>query len=322
MKKFLFIPCLLLIFSLAGSPSVFAAYPEKPIVIILPAAPGGGYDAYAKALAPYLKKNLPNDVDIIIKHMPGAGMMRAANGIYRAKPDGYTIGYFSIPGMLIRQMLGKTGYDLNKVTWIGRNDSSPYQLAAAKNAPFNTIADMQKSKVPIRFASESVGTTDYVMCTIIPELMKIPYRPVTGYHGSREAIVGVMRGDGEVLCYPLSSLYKFFESGDLKPILLLDTKRSPLIPNTQTTVEIGYPDLVNMKLNRMIGGPPGIPADRVKILEEAIIKAENEPGLKKWSQKAERPYHPLSAKETGEFIKKLVPQMEKYVQIVRKAMNK
>ncbi|MCJ7807083.1 MAG: tripartite tricarboxylate transporter substrate binding protein, partial [Clostridia bacterium] len=282
--------------------AVAADFPEKDITIIIPAKPGGGYDAYAKALQPYLQKYLPQNVNIIIKYMPGAGMTRAATAVYQAKPDGYTIGYFSIPGMVINQLLGNTEYDLKKITWIGRNDQTPYVLAAAKSAPFSTIEEMQKSKEQVVFGSESIGTTTYVMCTVIPEIFKIPYRQVTGYSGSREVIVAVMRGDAQVTTFPVTSLNKFFESGDLKPIFILDTERSKLIPNTPTTVELGKPNLASLKLNRMIGGPPGIPQDRVKILEEALIKAENDPELMKWSRKTEHYYHPMTGAETKKLV--------------------
>ena len=321
-KNFFYLFCIVLIScNLILIQESIAAFPEKRVVIIIPAPPGGGYDAYAKALAPYLQKNLPNNVDIIIKHMPGAGMVRAATAVYKAKPDGYTIGYFSIPGMVIKQKMEKTTYDLQKITWIGRNDVGPWVVSAAKNAPFNTIAEMQKSKTPIRFASESVGTSNFIMCTLVPKLMNIPYRPVTAYKGSGECIVALMRGDGDVNIFPLSTMHPYFSSGDLKPILLLDKERSSLIPDTQTSAEIGFPELVNLSLNRLIGGPPNMPDDRVKTLEEAIIKSENEPELKKWSEKSERFYHPMTAKETKYFIDTLFGQMDKYVTIINEAIK-
>lgn len=317
----LFAACAILFALLGAFPNSApaAAFPDKDITIIIPAKPGGGYDTYAKALQPYLQKYLPRKVNIVLKYMPGAGMMRAATAAYKAKPDGYTLGYFSIPGMVINQLLGNTEYDLKKITWIGRNDQTPYVLAAAKSAPFNTLAEMQKSKEPVVFGSESIGTTTYVMCTVIPEVFKIPYRQVTGYSGSREVIVAVMRGDAQVTTFPVTSLTKFFESGDLKPIFLLDTERSRLIPDTPTTVELGKPNLASLKLNRTIGGPPGIAPDRVKILEEALTKAENDPELKKWSVKTEHDYHPLSGAATKQMIDNIFDEIGRYVELIKKA---
>jgi len=318
-KNFILFCFFVVSFALISPQHAIGAFPSKPIVIILPAGPGGGYDAYAKALAPHLKKNLPKKVNIIIKHMPGSGMMRAANAIYRAKPDGHTIGYFSIPGMVIGQLTQKTKYDLRKVTWIGRNDQTPYALTANAKAPFNTIAEMKKHKEPVVFVTQAVGSTTNFICTVIPELMNIPYRTVTGYTGSSQVIVAVMRGDGQLTAFPTTSLYKFYESGDLKPILILDDKRSHLAPNTQTAVELGYPKLTALQLNRLIGGPPGIPADRVKILEQAIMKAEKDPELQKWSKSTEKYYNPLSGAETEKLLNKIFTDMTEFVEIIKKA---
>jgi len=321
-KTFLGLFCILIVLShFLWIQSAAAGFPEKRIIIILPAPPGGGYDAYAKALVPHLQKHLPNKVNIIIKHMPGAGMARAGTAVYKAKPDGYTIGYFSIPGMIIKQKMEKMTYDLTKITWIGRNDVGPWVLAAAKNAPFNTIAEMQKSKTPVRFASESVGTSDFIMCTLVPKMMKIPYRPITAYKGSSECVVALMRGDGDVTIFPLSTMHPYFSSGDLKPIMVMTEERSVLIPDTQTSAEVGFPEFADLALNRLIGGPPGIPEDRVKILEEAIIKAENEPEIKKWSEKTKRYYSPLSAKKTSEFVNTLFGRMDGYVKIIEEAIK-
>jgi tripartite-type tricarboxylate transporter receptor subunit TctC len=157
------------------------------------------------------------------------------------------------------------------------------------------------------------------MCTVIPEIFKIPYRQVTGYSGSREVIVAVMRGDAQVTTFPVTSLNKFFESGDLKPIFILDTERSNLIPNTPTTAELGKPNLASLKLNRMIGGPPGIPQDRVKILEEALIKAENDPELMKWSKKTEKDYHPMTGVETKKLVDNIFEEIGRFVELVKKA---
>jgi len=178
---------------------------------------------------------------------------------------------------------------------------------------------MQKSKTPVVFGSESIGTTDYALLIIIPQVFNIPYRLVTGYNGSREVIVAVMRGDAQMTTFPITSLYKFFNSGDLKPIFLLDTERSKLAPDTPTTVELGKPSLANLKLSRMIGGPPGIPPDRVKILEEALLKAERDPELMKWSKKTEHEFHPMPSVEAKQMVENVFDEIGRYVELIKKA---
>ena len=74
---------------------------------------------YVRALAPSLEKNLPGDVNVLPKNLPGAGGRRGASDIFRSRPDGYTIGIFNMPGVLIPRLQGMaTEYDLSRVTWL------------------------------------------------------------------------------------------------------------------------------------------------------------------------------------------------------------
>ena len=102
-----------------GMLSAAAQYPERDIEIVVPFNAGGGFDSYVRALAPYLERHLPGDVRVIPRNVAGAGGRRGTTEVYRARPDGYTIGAFNLPGVLIPQLQQqRVGYDLSEVTWL------------------------------------------------------------------------------------------------------------------------------------------------------------------------------------------------------------
>src|SRR5690606_34253048 len=103
------------------------SYPSRNIELVIPYSPGGGFDIYVRALIPYVEKQLPNNVKVIPVNAAGAGGQRGATMVYRARPDGYTIGVFNLPGVLIPMLNGgNPNYDLLEVTWLATLSSDPY----------------------------------------------------------------------------------------------------------------------------------------------------------------------------------------------------
>src|ERR1700691_4113180 len=111
-----------------------AGFPERDITFIIPDQVGGGFDAYVRAIAPAMERYLPNKVNVVPLNVPAGGGAKGVNQLYRARPDGYTIGILNIPGLFILQERGG-GYDLNRFTWLAGLGRDPYALAVAWNSP-------------------------------------------------------------------------------------------------------------------------------------------------------------------------------------------
>ena len=123
-----------------------AAFPEKNITFIIPYGPGGGFDTYVRKIAPVMAKHLGGKVNVVPKNVAGAGGRKALNVVYRAKPNGYTIAVFNMPGMLLDKILGrKTTFDIDKFTWLGRIAQSKYVLAVGKKSPYQSVKALQKA---------------------------------------------------------------------------------------------------------------------------------------------------------------------------------
>src|SRR5438270_8477550 len=88
--------------------------------ILIPYAPGGGFDVYVRVIAPVMENYLPRKVNIVPTNVAGGGGSKGTVQLYRARPDGYSIGIFNIPGaFILQQQQGGAAYDLAKLAWIG-----------------------------------------------------------------------------------------------------------------------------------------------------------------------------------------------------------
>ena len=123
-------------------------YPRRNIEFVVGYNPGGGYSTWAQAIAPYIEKHLPKKVNVVVRHMPGAGSVVAANYLQRTKPDGYTIGIYNMAGLVATQLARDVEYDLTKVTWLGRISSDNSVGLVSAKSPYNSMLDFKKQEKP------------------------------------------------------------------------------------------------------------------------------------------------------------------------------
>jgi tripartite-type tricarboxylate transporter receptor subunit TctC len=301
------------------------SYPSKPIKLVVTYRPGGGFDTYARAVSPYWQKHLPGSPAIVIKNVPGAGGRKGATMVYRAKPDGYTIGLLNIPGLIVTQLIQKAPYDMTKVRWIGRIDSSEYALFVSATSPYATIDDFLKAKKGFIFGLSGTvaGGTDSMVTAVTSHLMGIEVKDyLGGYGGSQAMAMGAVRGDSDAFIAAAASIYPFVESGDLRMLMFLGPERYEKAPNVPTVAELGYPELANFSLNRVFGAPPDTPGQIVNILQDSLMKAMTDPKLLEWSRKADRPIKPLDGAQTAKLVSDSTQTFNKYMSIITKLMDK
>ena len=122
-----------------GSVEAKSKFPTRAITFVIPTSPGGGFDTFSRILAPYLRKYLPGDPKIIIKNAPGGEWNIGISKMYRAKPDGRTIGVLNMPANAVNQLLGKAKYDLRKITWLGNVSRVTYVTALSRKSKYRTL---------------------------------------------------------------------------------------------------------------------------------------------------------------------------------------
>ena len=280
-----------------------AAFPDRNINLIVPFSPGGGYDAIARATARSMKQYLPKGVHVIVKNVTGAAGRRASVFMYRAKPDGYTIAHFQASGMLGDQMLSETpvGFETSKFTWLARVGADAFGLHVSAKGPHKSIADLQKVK-RVTWGVEGIGVGRWLGSFLAAKAFGIDFHVVAGYGGTGESLPALLRGDFDVWAQPIDhpSVTSYLGT-DLRPVVQLDRKRAVNAPDVQTSYEMGI-DLSFSDL-RAFGGPPGIPADRAKILEGLLLRSMTDKLYTDWKKQSSIQLVEGSASSVSEDLK-------------------
>ncbi len=267
--------------------SATGSFPEKDITFIIPYGAGGGFDNYVRALSPVMEKYLPHKVTIVPTNVSAGGGTRGTNQLYRAKPDGYTIAIFNIPGMFVLQERGGAEYDLAKVSWLGSIGRDHYGIAVAANSPIKSVADLKSLSAsrPVKFTTTGPEATAYAATLIGTELLGIKTQMIGGYKGSHDYVVAAIRGDGDAVITALPLMRRMQAGGELR--IIADFQDHSTVPGADDATTLGQKELSEIVLERLVGAPPGLPADIKAILVDALSKSVADPEIAAWAKKSD-----------------------------------
>lgn len=268
--------------ALAAMPAL-AEYPQDDrITFVIPYSPGGGFDTIVRSFAPALEEGM--GATVVPENIPGASGTRGGQAVARADADGYTIGIYNIPGLTVSEVTDRDlGFELGEVTWIANLATEVYAIAVKADSPIKTMDDLCNLGRPAKLSDTGLDSTSSITSVISFNIMGCPITNVTGYGGSNDTMIAVMRGEVDASLKPIASLAKYTEggSGDLRLILTYSDK--PLVDGIPTVADIGYPQLAKFTINRVVGGPPGMPADVVEKLEAGFKTAIESGAVTDWA---------------------------------------
>ncbi|MBT8409753.1 MAG: tripartite tricarboxylate transporter substrate binding protein [Alphaproteobacteria bacterium] len=289
---------------------------DDNITFVIPYSPGGGFDTIVRQFAPALEEAMGTTV--VPENISGAGGSRGGQSVHRSDPDGYTIGIYNIPGLTVNEVTGRDqGFALDEVTWIANLAVARYALAVKADSPINSVEDLCAGDAPVKFSDTGATSTASVTTRISMSILGCDIVDVTGYAGSNDAMIAVISGETDATIKPISSLARYLEgsgSGDLKLILTLSD--AELVDGVATAVDIGHPELAKFTLNRVIGGPPGIPADVVSAIEEGLRAASDSDAVTSWAEGAGVDLEFMDAAETSAMMEDLKTFYAQYADIV------
>jgi tripartite-type tricarboxylate transporter receptor subunit TctC len=319
-----------LFFLLAASadvPAQTAFFEGKTARILVGFSPGGSYDLWARLIARHMGKYIPGNPNFVVQNMTGGGSMVAANYVYNvAKPDGLTIAVVT-PGLFIEQLGGRkeVQFDWPKFTWIGSPERTDRIFYIRADTPYKTLEDMRKAAEPPKCGSTGVGTASYYWPRLLEEMFGFKLNLVPGYQGSSDVNLAIEKG--EVHCWG-GTLQAFFgsepgrtwaKSGFVRVLTHGGKKRHPQLPDAPTVWELmdkhstpaATRQLVKVLLSpdemgRPFFGPPGIPAERVKLMRAAFAKIMSDPDVVAEAQKRGLDPNFVSGDELEGTIKELV----------------
>lgn len=267
-----------------------AAHAEFPtddnITFVIPYSPGGGFDTIVRQFAPALETAMGTTV--VPENISGAGGARGGQAVHRSDPDGYTIGIYNIPGLTVNEVTGRDqGFKLDEVTWIANLAVATYGLAVAVDSGINSVEDLCAMGQPAKLSDTGATSTASVTTRITFGILECDIVDVTGYAGSNDAMIAVISGEVNATIKPISSLAKYLDgsgTGDLKVILTLTEDEA--VTGVPSATDIGHPELAKFTLNRVIGGPPGMPTEVVAAIEEGLRAASEDASVTSWADGA------------------------------------
>jgi len=259
-----------------------AGYPDRPIRLVVPSAPGGSPDAICRILGEALGRGL-NQV-VIIDNKPGASGNIGMSDISRAAPDGYTIGYANVGTLAInRALFSKLPYDPDALVPIALLGYVQNALVVRKDLPAANVKELialAKSKPgQLTIGSAGNGTTGHLGGELFKsltntEMVHVPYR------GSPQAIQDLMGGQLDVMFDNLSSIAPHIKGDRVRVLGVSGAARSPLFPELPTIAEAGVPGYETVAWGGIVA-PPGTPPALVKQLNDAINAQLQDPAVAK-----------------------------------------
>lgn len=299
-----------------------AAFPEKEISWIVPFAPGGGYDLWSRQLAASMQKHLPQGVTVVVKNISGAGGRTGSISLYRAKPDGYTIGLLDVAGLVPYQKAvgaAKAGYDMDKYVWIGRVANEPWALYASAKSPIKNLDDL-KARKDLSWGIEGVGSTKWLFSVLEARGLGLPLRFVSGYGGTGELIPASLRGDFDVWTNAGPAAIPYVQQGEMRALLQFGEQRMPAFADVPTAKELGH-DLI-AEILRLVAAPPGTPDVIAKTLEDLLLKAMNDQDFKTWVEKSQQEANPGGRKEAEAAIANFNRLIERHMKDLAEGVSK
>lgn len=293
-----------------------AEFPSRNIEFVVGYGAGGGYSDWALAIANSLPKYLPGNRKVVVRHMPGGGSVIATEYLQRAKADGHTIGIYNVFGLAATQMVNKVNYDLAQVTWLGRVSlDNEVGFVAWKN-PIKTIKDLNKDKTYI-LSTQGLAATGTIAAAVLFERMGIKWKPLN-HDKLGPAALAVMRGDADMYFGTYESTQSYVDGKELRPIIYYDDNRHPGFPDVPTPGELGMKDLDSLNPHRLVGGPPGIPADVAKLLETALRKVATEDAdFKARVDQMKKTINYANAKQSAQIVNEMLANYGKYSKTVK-----
>jgi tripartite-type tricarboxylate transporter receptor subunit TctC len=273
-------------------------YKGKTVRFVVGLGVGGGFDAYARMIAPYLSKEL--NATVIVENQPGAGGLLALNQIYAAPPDGLRLMIVNGTPAALGQLLGQENlrYDLTKLEHLGVISAYPWVWLTGPKTEIRTVADAMKPGVKIRWGGTgpSDGPADGAAVTC--EALRLDCQIILGYKGSGDIALAMEKGEVDGLYVSDSSAANFAKSGQVRPVASMARTRSALLPDVPTVFEqvklapeqewwLDFRANLN-DLGRILVTTPGVPADRLEFFRAAVKRALTDPALIAEGEKTQR----------------------------------
>ncbi len=262
-----------------AAPAAQAAFPDQPVHIVVPFAPGGGTDLISRALSVGMASTLGQPV--VIDNRPGAGTIIGANEVARSKPDGYTLVMhtfaFVVNPSLHKQLPYSTDKGFAAVSLIARG---PTVLVVPANSPFKSVKDIVDAARAhpgnLTFATQGIGTSADMAGELLENLAKVTLTQVP-FKGAGPALTDLLGGHVQMMFGTAAAVSDLIKSGKLRALAVTSPEPSPAFPGVPTVAQTvpGYSIEAWYGLFAPAGTPPAV----IDKLRTAAVQATQTPAF-------------------------------------------
>lgn len=268
-----------------------AFYQGRNLIFVVPYGPGGGFDQYARMLAPHLEEK--TGATVVVENRPGGGGMTAINQVARGDPQGTTIAILNGVPAALGQITEAPAvqFDLTELTYIARVNAEPWVLLVSAHSGYDSLDDLvQASQAGAELTFAGTGRADGPTdaAAVVCAALELNCRMVVGFQGSSEVSLAAIRGDVTGFAVTDRSARDYSTgSEDLVPVAVIGRERSDLLPDVPTIFEAAdvpeeyWVDFRGgiVDVGRAIITAPGTAEERVEFLRQAFEEILTDPDV-------------------------------------------
>ena len=309
----------------AAADEIADFYAGKAIELIIGYPPAGSNDIYGRIVAQHLGQYIPGAPRIIVRNMPGAGSLTAANHIYnRAPRDGTVLGVVSA-GIPLQAKLGlpQARFEPSRFNWLGRIQSSSSVTMVWRTAKIMRFDDARRAEVVL--SATGAGSTGSLYPSVMNEELKSRFKLIQGYKGTHEAMLAMERGEAEGHSTTWEAVksvnMRWVRDGAIRIIVQHGLNRAPDLPNVPTSVELATNPEDRAVMRAIMGAAeigkayfttPEVPAARVTALRRAFDAMIKDAKFVADVAKVHGDIEPM----TGEQMQDLIAELDAFPQAV------
>ena len=305
-------PCLTLL--MVAPQSALGAYPDRPIRLIAPFAPGGGVDIMARLIGDFLSKDLGKPV--IVENKPGAGTIVGTAAAATSAPDGYTLLLASSPFAINPSINANLPYDTFKaftpVALIARSFDI---VVVNPKLPFMSIQDViayaKANPGKLNFGSPGIGSSPHLAGELFKSLAHVDMTHVA-YKGSAPALTDLLGGQIQMIFSTVPAAASYVHAGQLRALAITAAQRSAAYPDLPTVAEAGVTGYV-VEGWYGLSAPTGTAADIVNLLNASVAKAIRTGVFKTIETNEGLTFAPGTPEEFGRFVLEDIARWQKVV---------
>jgi tripartite-type tricarboxylate transporter receptor subunit TctC len=296
-------------------------YPTKPIILQVPWPAGGSTDVGARIVASIAEKKMGQP--IVVTNRVGAGSQIGLTETARQKPDGYFLGFASLPALntIILDPERKALFSLNSLVFIINQVIDPGIIWAKGDSPYKTLKDLlddaRKRPGEIRAATTGILGDDHLAILMLEEAAKVKFR-IVHFDGGAQVFTATLGGQVDVAFGNVGDIGPKLKGTPFRILLVMDPQRSKFIPDVPTTAELGFPKIISSSSRGMFG-PAGIPAPILKKLQTVFLEAMKDPEHLEKMDKAGLAVKPLVGEEYKKYVYDLQERIAPLVEIARQS---